>query len=85
MVLKQRRTNCKMTQEFIAETLSGSRQPVTKWKSGASDNDSTSYTDLLFMDRSVTLSDFPASALKMPDEQLSANLVESDNPFLTTI
>ena len=81
MVLKQRHTNCKMTQEFVAEPLRVSRQPVSKWKSGASDNDSTSYTDLLFMDRSVTLNDFPASALKMPDEQLPPNLVEPDNPF----
>ena len=69
MVLKQRHTNCKMTQEFVAEPLRVSRQPVSKWKSGASDNDSTSYTDLLFMDRSVTFNDLPASALKMLDEQ----------------
>ncbi|WP_455501404.1 hypothetical protein [Gemmiger sp.] len=33
-------------------------------------NDSASYTDLLFMDKSVTLNDLPAPALKMLDEQL---------------
>ena len=31
-VLKRRRTECKMTQEFVAEALG-----VTKWESGASD------------------------------------------------
>ena len=35
-VLKQHRLNCKMTQEFVAETLGGSRQAVSKWESGAS-------------------------------------------------
>lgn len=36
-VLKRRRTECKMTQEFVAEALSVSRQAVSKWESGASD------------------------------------------------
>ena len=35
-VLKQHRLNCKMTQEFVAETLGVSRQAVAKWESGAS-------------------------------------------------
>ena len=35
-VLKQHRLNCKMTQEFVAETLGVSRQAVSKWASGAS-------------------------------------------------
>ena len=35
-VLKQHRLNCKMTQEFDAETLGVSRQAVSKWDSGAS-------------------------------------------------
>ena len=35
-VLKQHRLNCKMTQEFVAETLGVSRQGVSKWESGAS-------------------------------------------------
>lgn len=34
-VLKQHRLNCKMTQEFVAETLGVSRQAVSKWESGA--------------------------------------------------
>ena len=36
-VLKRRRTECRMTQEFVAEALSVSRQAVSKWESGASD------------------------------------------------
>jgi DNA-binding XRE family transcriptional regulator len=35
--IKQHRTRCKMTQEFVAETLGLSRQAVSKWESGASD------------------------------------------------
>lgn len=35
-VLKQHRLNCKMTQEFVAETLGVSRQAVSKWESGVS-------------------------------------------------
>lgn len=36
-VIKRRRTECKMTQEFVAESLGVSRQAVSKWESGASD------------------------------------------------
>ena len=35
-VLKRHRTECKMTQEFVAETLGVSRQAVSKWESGGS-------------------------------------------------
>lgn len=35
-VLKNRRTECKMTQEFVAESLGVSRQAVSKWESGKS-------------------------------------------------
>ena len=35
-VLKQHRTACKMTQEFVAESIV-SRQAVSKWESGTSD------------------------------------------------
>lgn len=40
-VLKQHRTSCKMTQEFVAEALGVSRQAVSKWESGASDPSTT--------------------------------------------
>lgn len=36
-ILKQHRTDCKMTQEFVAERLGVSRQAVSKWESGSSD------------------------------------------------
>jgi len=35
--LKEHRTECKMTQEFVAETLGVSRQAVSKWENGTSD------------------------------------------------
>ncbi len=40
-VIKQHRVACKMTQEFVAETLVVSRQAVSKWESGASDPNTT--------------------------------------------
>ena len=40
-VLKQYRTSCKMTQEFVAEALGVSRQAVSKWESVASDPSTT--------------------------------------------
>ena len=36
-VIRENRTRCKMTQEFVAESLGVSRQAVSKWESGASD------------------------------------------------
>ena len=35
--LKAHRTQCKMTQEFVAETSGVSRQAVSKWENGTSD------------------------------------------------
>lgn len=35
--LKEVRIQCKMTQEYVAETLGVSRQAVSKWKIGASE------------------------------------------------
>lgn len=40
-VIKRRRTECKMTQEFVAEALGVSRQAVSKWESGSSDPSTT--------------------------------------------
>ena len=36
-VLREHRTKCKMTQEFVAETLGVSRQAISKWENGTSD------------------------------------------------
>ena len=35
-IIKKYRTECKMTQEFVAETLGVSRQAVSKWETGVS-------------------------------------------------
>ena len=35
--LKDHRTRCKMTQEFVAESLGVSRQAVSNWETGESD------------------------------------------------
>lgn len=35
--LKEYRTHCKMTQEFVAEAVGVSRQAVSKWENGSSD------------------------------------------------
>ena len=36
-VLKGHRVRCKMTQEFVAESLGVSRQAVSKWETGTAD------------------------------------------------
>lgn len=36
-ILKEHRTRCHMTQEFVAESLGVSRQAVSKWENGTSD------------------------------------------------
>ena len=36
-VLRDHRVRCKMTQEFVAESLGVSRQAVSKWETGAAD------------------------------------------------
>lgn len=36
-VLKEHRMRCKMTQEFVAQSVGVSRQAVSKWESGASE------------------------------------------------
>lgn len=39
--IKDYRTRCKMTQEFVAEHLGVSRQAVSKWENGTSDPSTT--------------------------------------------
>ena len=39
--LKEHRTSCHMTQEFVAEHLGVSRQAVSKWENGTSDPSTT--------------------------------------------
>ena len=45
-VLKNHRTECKMTQEFVAESLGVSRQAVSKWESGKSAPSTTNLLSL---------------------------------------
>lgn len=40
-IIKEHRTACNMTQEFVAEAVGVSRQAVSKWESGASDPSTT--------------------------------------------
>ena len=39
--LKTHRTRCRMTQEFVAESLGVSRQTVSKWENGSADPSTT--------------------------------------------
>ena len=39
--LKAHRTRCRMTQEFVAESLGVSRQTVSKWENGSADPSTT--------------------------------------------
>ena len=39
--LKEYRTKCKMTQEFVAESIGVSRQAVSQWEQGVSDPSTT--------------------------------------------
>lgn len=40
-VIKKHRVDCKMTQEFVAETIGVSRQAVSKWEKGITDPSTT--------------------------------------------
>lgn len=55
--LKAHRTQCHMTQEFVAESLGVSRQTVSKWENGSAD---PSTTNLLAV---AKLYDVPAEEL----------------------
>ena len=52
-VLKKHRTEGKMTQEFVAETLGVSRQAVSKWENGTAD---PSTSNLLALSRLFRIS-----------------------------
>ena len=45
-VLKDHRTRCSMTQEFVAESLGVSRQAVSKWENGTADPSTSNLLNL---------------------------------------
>ena len=56
-VLKEHRTRCSMTQEFVAESLNVSRQAVSKWENGTAD---PSTSNLLKLAKLYGISEYPA-------------------------
>ena len=42
-ILKEHRTRCHMTQEYVAESLGVSRQAVSKWENGTSDPSTSNF------------------------------------------
>ena len=57
-VLKEHRVRCKMTQEFVAESLGVSRQAVSKWETGTAD---PSTSNLLALAPPAALRLFPCA------------------------
>ena len=63
-VLKEHRVRCKMTQEFVAESLGVSRQAVSKWETGTAD---PSTSNLLALAKAVRRIRGGAAAAGGPD------------------
>lgn len=66
--LKENRLRCKMTQEFVAETLGVSRQAVSKWENGTSDPNTT---NLIALSRLYKVT--PEDLLKFIQEKSLSN------------
>ncbi|MGN8657944.1 helix-turn-helix domain-containing protein [Catenibacterium mitsuokai] len=66
--LKENRLRCKMTQEFVVETLGVSRQAVSKWENGTSDPNTT---NLIALSRLYKVT--PADLLKCIQEKSLSN------------
>lgn len=66
--LKENRLRCKMTQEFVAETLGVSRQAVSKWENGTSDPNTT---NLIVLSRLYKVT--PEDLLKCIQEKSLSN------------
>ena len=78
--------NCHIVESLRDEDcFSRSQSAYTVTHILSKNNDAVNYTDLLFMDKFVTLNDLPASTLKMHDGQLLTSHAETDDSPLTTI
>ena len=74
--LKENRTRCKMTQEFVAETIGVSRQAVSKWENGTSEPNTSNLMAL------ARLYGIPAEdLLKGVESALEAQEKESQLPL----
>lgn len=74
-VLKEHRLRCKMTQEFVAESLGVSRQAVSKWETGAAD---PSTSNLLALAKLFGVSaELLLRAVEMPETEKSGETDES--------
>lgn len=75
-VLKMHRLRCKMTQEFVAESLGVSRQAVSKWENGGAD---PSTSNLLALARlfGVSAEELLRSVEETPPEEKSAGEAEA--------
>lgn len=64
--LRENRLRCKMTQEFVAETIGVSRQAVSKWENGISDPSTSNLIAL-------------AKLYKVSPEELLENVINDSN------
>ena len=64
--LKQRREACKMTQEFVAETLGVSRQSVSTWENGFRDPNTSNLIALAKLYK-ISPEQLLECAARMPD------------------
>ena len=73
-VMKKHRVDCKMTQEYVSETIGVSRQAVSKWENGITDPSTTNLIVLANL--------FGVEADELLKETKS-NLVCSRQPLVT--
>ncbi|MBS5145980.1 MAG: helix-turn-helix transcriptional regulator [Butyricicoccus pullicaecorum] len=65
-LLKENRTRCRMTQEFVAEAIGVSRQAVSKWENGSADPSTSNLIAL-------------ANLYEISAEDLLKNIVQKNN------
>lgn len=73
--LKENRVRCKMTQEFVAETLGVSRQSVSKWENGSSDPNTS---NLIALAKLYKIS--PEELLRCVENPSAESSEEKENP-----